>query len=30
MREMIVNEMARFAEFLQTDNSEKNITKLGV
>ena len=30
MREMIVNEIARFTEFLQIDNSPKNIIKLGV
>lgn len=30
MIEMIVNEMGRFAEFLQNDNSPKNIMKLGV
>lgn len=30
MREIIVNEMARFAEFLQVDNSLKNTMKLGV
>lgn len=30
MREMIVNEMTRFAEFLQIDNSPKNIMKLVV
>lgn len=30
MREMIVNEIARFTEFLQIDNSPKNTIKLGV
>lgn len=30
MREMIVNEIARFTEFLQINNSPKNIIKLGV
>lgn len=30
MREMVVNEMARFAEFLQVDYSPKNITKLTI
>ena len=30
MREMIAKEMARFAEFLQINNSTKNIKKLGV
>ena len=27
MREMIINEMARFTKFLQIDNSSKNIAK---
>ncbi len=30
MREMVANEITRFTEFLQMDNSPKNITKLGV
>ncbi len=30
IREMIVNEIARFTEFLQIDNSPKNIITLGV
>lgn len=30
MKEMIVNEIARFTEFFQIDNSPKNIKKLGV
>lgn len=30
MREMIVNEIARFTEFLQINNSPKNTIKLGV
>ncbi len=29
MREMVVNEIARFTEFLQIDNSPKNTAKLG-
>ena len=30
IREMIVNEIERFTEFLQIDNSPKNTIKLGV
>lgn len=30
MREMIVNEIARFTEFLQIDNLPQNTIKLGV
>lgn len=30
MREIIVNEMVRFTDFLQVENSPKNTMKLGV